>query len=89
MNKCLKRRQYACEILFFYMFFHYQKPQQADTQKVSLLRSAKAEKFCQSSPHRPTEIKQLPNKIIAEYVARHHKHNTNLKAHPRFSLTYR
>lgn len=55
------------------MFFHYQKPQQADSQKVRLLRSAKAEKFCVLPPHRPTEIKQLPNKIIAEYVARHHK----------------
>ena len=71
--KCLKRRQYACEILFFYMFFHYQKPQQADSQKVRLLRSAKAEKFCVFCPHRPTEIKQLPDEIKAEYVTRHHK----------------
>jgi len=32
------------------------------------LRPAKAEKFCESSPHRPTENAQLPFYKIAEYV---------------------
>lgn len=58
---------------FFICFSTIKNRNRLTPKKLGCCGRRKPKKFCQSSPHRPTEIKQLPDEIIAEYVTRHHK----------------